>query len=143
MSEKLITGLTAYRIINTKTEWLVTKTDKDSEWELPKSLVRRGESSVSALIRAMQDDMGLKGRIIEEAGRNSLVKKVDGEQVNEKHLYYVARTSVADETNGKFAEKKWTQFSRAQKLLGSVREQKILQLAQEVLKECRKENKKI
>ena len=143
MVDKLIAGLTAYRIQGTKTEWLVAKATKDSDWELPKSGVRRGESSVSALIRAMGEDMGLKGRVIEEAGRTSLAKTVDGEQVNEKLLFYIVRTIGAEETKGKFAEKKWTGFAQAHKLLGLVREQKMLQQAAEVLKECRKENKKL
>lgn len=143
MVDKLITGLTGYRLQNTKTEWLVTKATKDSDWELPKSGVRRGESSVSALIRAMQEEMGLKGRVLEESGRTNLIKTADGEQVNEKLLFYLVRTAPAEETKGRFAEKRWAGYTQAHKLLGLVREQKILEQAAEILKECRKENKKL
>ena len=143
MIDKLITGATAYRVEKAKTEWFVVKADKDSDWELPKSSVRRGESSVSALIRAMQEEIGIKGRVIEEAGRTSLSKIADGEAVNEKLLFYVVKISGAEDEKSRYSLVRWAQYGQAKKLLSLVREQKMLEQAQEVLKQCRKENKKL
>lgn len=135
MSDKLIAGIAACRRRRGETEWLLTAPQKKDTWELPKDTVRRGESSVSAAIRFLAEFLGIRGRIIEEAGRASTAP--------DKFIFYLMYLTGI--RNGESLpktlslENKWFSYAQATKKLSLARERRILKQAKNVFREWQKE----
>lgn len=140
MTEKLITGAVACRKRRGQTEWLLVQSDKNREWEIPKDAVRRGESSVGAVIRFMTEENGLRARVLEEAGRATVSTK-DGTE--EKLIFYLMYLAGGTDTvawkEKKKTEIKWFPYAAAGKKLSLAREKRILKQANNVFKEWQKE----
>ena len=133
MINKLVAGIVAYRDKKGGTEWFVIKTAESSGWELPKMDVRRGESSARAAIRLM-DDFGESARILEEAGRATVSTTSNGESVDQKLIFYLMRRGIGGMVAIKKVDGKWIPYASAKRSLALVREQRILQQANAVLK---------
>ncbi|MDO8503857.1 MAG: hypothetical protein Q7S60_04180 [bacterium] len=133
MINKLVAGIVAYRDKKGQTEWFVVKTNPLSGWELPKMDARRGESSVRAGIR-MMDEIGESARVLEEAGRATVSTKSNGESVDQKIIFYLARRSTEGMVAIREVEGKWIPYASAKRSLTLVREQRIIQQANAVLK---------
>lgn len=120
--------------------WLVA--DKDGNWEIPKVTVRRGESSVRAVVRMTSEIVGMNARILEEVGRHSGVVLVNGKAVAQKTYYYLMFLKAVGEIMG-FEKYRWMDFKKATKALELKREKDALGQAEELIKKWEKERKKI
>ncbi|MBI4033052.1 MAG: hypothetical protein HY377_00825 [Candidatus Blackburnbacteria bacterium] len=129
----LVAGIVAYRDKRGQTEWFVIKTAESSGWELPKRDVRRGESSVRAAIRLM-DDVGESARVLEEAGRATVSTTSDGESIDQKLIFYLMRRGTGGMVGITKVEGKWMPYASAKRGLSLVREQRILQQANSTLR---------
>lgn len=141
MQEKLITGSAVCRRRKSQTQWLLVRATKNGGWEFPKDSVRRGESSVSAIIRYLNEAVGLRARIIEEAGRATVSSTSKGETQEEKLVFYLACLAGGQVQNGHIKRKdmKWFSSALAAKNLSLARERRILKQANNVFKEWQKE----
>lgn len=146
---KTITGAVAYREKKNSPEWYIVKKKDSNNWELPKSDVRGGESSVSAIIRYMNESLGIKAQVLEEASRTKLTVNLNGAPTEQNLYYYIMRQgkSIPDEFPIKLlisVEGEWVSFAIAKRRIELVREQKALIGANDYFKECQKaKNKKI
>lgn len=135
MTEQLITAATVYRKKRGAVEWMVLKPEPKTPGELPKGPVRRGESSVGAILRILREDRGMTVEVMEESGRLS--------RAGEKIIYYLIESSNGETPRSKEIQKqeKWGQYSQVAKYLGSDKEKKMLSLAKNVFKELQKVKK--
>lgn len=120
--------------------WIVG--DKDGNWEIPKVTVRRGESSVRAVIRMTSEIVGMNARILEEVGRHSAIVLVNGKATPQKTYYYLLFLKAAGEIMG-FEKYQWMDFKKAVKAVELKREKDALKSAEELIKKWEKEKKEI
>lgn len=137
-NQVLVAGATLFRNPKEDMEWFITKSVADNKWELPKVIVRKGESSVRAVLRIMGEKGGMTTRVLEEAGRAGGVTTVGGKTIPQRHIYYLMLLkSTAGEPIG-FGESEWLDFAGAVKKLSSKREQTVLKQAREEYKKWKK-----
>lgn len=138
MPDKLIAGAVAYRERRGLVEWFLVKAADNNNWELPKSDVRRGESSVRAALRHLKEGAGVRALVLEEAGRVNVSSTRQGNSTDEKLIFYLMRQSKGAPEIGIFLEGKWLKLALAKKQLKLTREQKVLSQAADVLKAWQK-----
>ncbi len=143
MKEKIILvgGAVVYRKVNGKTTWFVVKQKENSDWELPKTTARRGESSVRAVIRAMGEQGGMRAKVLEEVGRGGGAVMLNGRTVPQRYLYYLMINKEGSEVLG-FVDYDWFEFSKAIRKLTAKRDQAMLRSARDLLKKIESEKKK-
>lgn len=150
MTQKLTAGAVAFREHKGAIEWFVIKTADKDTWELPKTDVKSGESSVSAILRYMNDSLSMKATVLEEAGRASATVNHNGSAIEQKLIFYIIRQGgkatpedLVDIPKGTIkATGQWFAYPAVKKKLGLVREQKMIVQANDYLKECKKEKEK-
>ena len=119
--------------------WIVA--DKDGNWEIPKVTVRRGESSVRAVIRMTSEIVGTNAKILEEVGRHSAVVLVNGKATPQKIYYYLLFLKAVEEIMG-FEKYQWMDFKKATKALELKREKDALRTQRNSLKNGRRKKRK-
>ena len=129
--EKLVltAGAIVFKEGRGKSHWLITKQAENDEWEIPKVLVRKGESSVRAAMRMMGEKGGMTTQVLEEAGRAGGVTTINGKTLPQRYLYYLM---LLKEPSGEvigFAAHKWFEYAKAVRKLSSKREQTMLRQA--------------
>jgi 8-oxo-dGTP pyrophosphatase MutT (NUDIX family) len=140
----LVSGACVFKDTRGGRRWLVVRQDgEDSQWEIPKVLVRKTESSARAAIRLMAEQGGMHAQVLEEAGRAGGSTTVNGKVVPQRYLYYLMIQKSAGEMIG-FEEFKWLDYAKAQRKLFSKREKLMLRQARQELRkwEKRQQNKK-
>ncbi|HJX45606.1 MAG TPA: NUDIX domain-containing protein [Patescibacteria group bacterium] len=134
----LISGAVVFRRLkNGKELWLCVKLSKDSDWEMPKVLVRKGESSVRAAIRYMAESGGMNAKVLEEVGRMGGSTVVGGKVIPRRYIYYLMMERSPGE-NLSIDEMVWHDLKKTQKMLALKKEKEMLKQASKVLKEWRK-----
>jgi len=97
----LISGACTFREVKGQNRWFLIKLPDLEEWEIPKVLVRKGESSVRAALRMMGEKGGMTTRVLEEAGRAGGVTTINGRTFPQRHIYYLmVAKSMAGEAIG-------------------------------------------
>ena len=134
-----IGGALVYKEVRGKRSYMVV-TNADGNWEVPKVTVRRGESSVRAVIRMTGEIAGMNARILEEVGRYSTVVFVNGKTVNQKTYYYLLILKSAGEVLG-FIKYQWVDSKKAQKIIELKREKDLIKAAEDMIKGWEKEKK--
>jgi ADP-ribose pyrophosphatase YjhB (NUDIX family) len=120
--------------------WFLVK-EKDSEiWGFPKTIVRRGESSVRAGIRFMAEQGGMRAKVLEEAGRSGGAAKINGRAVTQRYLYYLMVFKDGGEVLG-FEDSIWLEHGKALRRLESKRDIQAFKQAKVILKEVQKKRK--
>jgi hypothetical protein len=131
-----------YRNQKDSLEWFISKKQDSEEWELPKVLVRKGDSSVRATLRLMGEKGAMNVRVLEEVGRAGGSATVNGKSVSQRYLYYLQVLKSSSEEAIGFSEYLWGDYSKVVKKLSSKREQAMLKSAVKMVKEIKKENRK-
>jgi len=137
----LIGGAVVFRDHRGKRQWLIAKQKEDSDWEIPKVNVRKGESSVRSVIRLTGEQGGMTARVLEEAGRTSGNAVINGKPVSQKYYYYLMFQKAGVEDIIGLGEYKWMEYAQANKVLNLKREKDMLKGAKDVLKEWEKTHK--
>jgi hypothetical protein len=138
--EILIAGATVYKKQDDKVLWFIVKQSEENGWEIPKTTVRRGESSVRAVIRQMGEQGGMRTKVLEEVGRNIASATLNGKVVPQRYIYYLMLQRGDNEVLG-FVEYDWVDYAKAMKKVENKKEQKILEKARELMKEIQKTGK--
>lgn len=76
-----------------KSEWevLVTQHSKHKGWDFPKGHIESGESSESAALREVEEEVGVKAEIIERVGQTQYFYYEEGEKVLKTVVYYLMK----------------------------------------------------
>lgn len=116
--------------------WFLIK-EEDGGWEFPKSIARKGESSVRAAIRCMAEQGGIRLKVLEEAGRAGGAVRLDKKVVTQKHLYYLGESKDEGQELG-FQQWGWFPHTKALRMLEGKREKEMLKEAKKIFKEVLK-----
>lgn len=135
----LIGGALMFRERGGKTSWLVVKPEADDEWQLPKGLVYREESSVRAVIRTLGKLAGLRSAVLEEVGRVSSTTTSKGNPLSRRIIYYLVQLRGKLEVDDIPVKRQWLEFASAKSRLGTQAEKKMLIQARGVLSQWRKQ----
>lgn len=141
-NEIFVGGAVLFKDSRGKRSFLVVKQEKDSEWEIPKITVRRGESSVRAVIRMTGELAGMTAVVLEEAGRYSAMATINNRLVTQRFLYYLMVQKAGGAELIGFDKSEWMDYGKAIKKLASKKERDILKQGKQVLKEWEKAHKK-
>jgi 8-oxo-dGTP pyrophosphatase MutT (NUDIX family) len=137
-----ISGAVVFRDNRGKRQYFLVKQSGGKDWEIPKVAVRRGESSVRAVLRMIGEQAGINARILEEAGRGTGSVVVNGKTVPQKHYYYLLMQRAGGEVLG-FDDYRWVEYAKALRLIFLKKEKGILRSAREVLTKWEKERSKM
>jgi ADP-ribose pyrophosphatase YjhB (NUDIX family) len=134
----IIGGAVIFRENRGKRQFLLVKQKENVDWEIPKVVVRRGESSVRAVIRLASEQGGMAVRVLEEAGRATGTTIVNAKSIPQKFYYYLMLQKGGSSDLIGFDEFKWLDHGDALKKLGLKKEKDMLSEAKDVLKEWEK-----
>jgi 8-oxo-dGTP pyrophosphatase MutT (NUDIX family) len=137
-----ISGAVVFRDNRGRRQYFLVKQSGGKDWEIPKVAVRRGESSVRAVLRMIGEQAGINARILEEAGRGTGSVVVNGKTVPQKHYYYLLMQRAGGEVLG-FDDYRWVEYAKALRLIFLKKEKGILRSAREVLTKWEKERSKM
>jgi ADP-ribose pyrophosphatase YjhB (NUDIX family) len=138
----LIGGAVVFREHRGKGQWLVVKQKEDGDWEIPKVTVRKGESSVRAVIRLTGEQAGMTARVLEEAGRATGTTIVNNKSIPQKYYYYLMLQKAGGTDAIGFNDFQWLEYGVAAKKLSLKREKDMLKGGRDVLKEWEKTHNK-
>lgn len=125
-----------------KPEWFVSEQSKGGEWEIPKVVVRKGESSVRAAIRMTGEKGSMTTRVLEEIGRAGGVATVSGRTLPQRYIYYLMLLKSSMEEPIGFSNFAWLEYAKAVRKLSSKRERAMLKVARKMLNEWRRKRRK-
>lgn len=136
--EVLVSVAVVFKTRAGRNSWLLVKSGSD-EWQLPKGVVRRTESSVRAAIRMLSEFAGIRGRVIEEVGKTSTRSGHDGKSFTRRTIYYLMQQRGKD---GVIASAKtaWVNPKKIRGKLKSATERKIIIQARHLLGEWQKQD---
>lgn len=137
----LISSCAVYHQDGNKINWFIVKQNDETGWEIPKTPVRRGESSVRAVIRMMGEQGGMRAKVLEEVGRSGGSASINGKIVSQRYIYYLLVQRGDTQVLG-FVEYEWMDYAKAIKKLKSKKDQSMLAKAREVMKEVQKDKKR-
>lgn len=135
----LVAGAVVFKEYRRKLTWLIVKRNEENGWEIPKAIVRKGESSVRAAIRLMGEQAGMGAKVLEEAGRAGGTTSINGRILPQKNIYYLMMQKSAGEILG-FDDYIWLDYAQAVRKLGRKRERAVLKQAREELRSWKKQN---
>jgi 8-oxo-dGTP pyrophosphatase MutT (NUDIX family) len=136
-----IGGAIVFRENRGKRQFLLVKTKEDGDWEIPKVIVRKGESSVRSVIRLTSEQGGMTVRVLEEAGRSTGTTILNGKSIPQKYYYYLMLQKGGSSELIGFIEFKWLEYAEAVKKVPLKREKDMFNQAREVLKLWEKTHK--
>lgn len=138
----LVGGVCLFKEEEGKCFWLVIKNKEEGEWELPKIVVRKVESSVRAVLRMLGEQGGMSVRILEEVGRSGGVTTLNNKVVPQRVIYYLLRQRSAEGEIIGFSEFEWFDYTKAVKKLSQKKEAQMLGVARDMYKTWSKNRKK-
>ncbi|HKC04449.1 MAG TPA: NUDIX domain-containing protein [Patescibacteria group bacterium] len=134
----VIGGAVIFRENRGKRQYLLVKQKEAKDWEIPKVTVRKGESSVRAVIRLASEQGGMAVRVLEEAGRSTGTTIVNAKSIPQKFYYYLMFQKGGSSDLIGFDEFKWMEHADAMKKLVVKKEKDMLKAGKDVLKEWEK-----
>jgi len=134
----VIGGAVIFKENRGKRQFLLVKGKDSLDWEIPKVTVRKGESSVRAVIRLASEQGGMAVRVLEEAGRATGTTIINAKAIPQKFYYYLMLQKGGSSDLIGFDQFKWIEYSDALKKLTIKREKDMLKGGKDVLKEWEK-----
>jgi hypothetical protein len=138
----LVSGAIIFKDQRNGRKWLLVKHSEGDEWEIPKVVVRKVESSVRAIIRMMGEQGGMSIQVFEEAGRAGGVTTVNGKTLPQRYLYYLATYKSAEGEMVGFEKTRWFEYAKAVRKLSTKRERAMIKSARKELRTLIREQKK-
>lgn len=113
----------------------------EGNWELLKTNVRRGESSVRSVIRYTTEQGNMATRVLDEVGRATGAGTLNNRSITYKYIYYLMLFKAGAEITG-MGEISWFNKEQAIKKITLKREKDMIKTANTMIKEWEKKNKK-
>lgn len=139
-NEVMVGGAVVFKEGKAKKLFLLSK-NNEGNWEILKTTVRRGESSVRAVIRYTSEQGNMNARVLDEVGRASGTTTINTRTVSQKFIYYLMYFKAGAEVMG-LGEVSWFDKEQAMKKITLKREKDILKEANSMIKEWEKTHKK-
>ena len=138
--EMLVGGAVVFKEGRNKNLFLLVK-NSEGDFEILKSIVRRGESSVRSVIRYTSEQGSMNTRVLDEVGRNTGAGIVNNKSVTYKYIYYLLLYKAGAEIMG-IGDTSWFDYQTASRKLKLKKEKDILKIASSMVKEWQKKRKK-
>jgi hypothetical protein len=138
----LVSGACIFKEVRGNIKWFVVKQNDEDNWEIPKVLVRKGESSVRGALRMMGEKGNMTTRVLEEAGRFGGITTVNGKKLPQRYIYYLMLSRASSGEAIGFTENAWLEYKKAIKILNSKREKSVLKQASIELSRIKKKGMK-
>lgn len=138
----LIGGAIIFRDNRGKRQFLVVKQKEGDDWEIPKVTVRKGESSVRAVIRLTGEQAGMTAKVLEEAGRATGSTIINAKSIPQKYYYYLMMLKAGGAEAIGFNDVQWLEYAAVVKKVSLKREKDMFKGAKDVLKEWEKTHNK-
>jgi hypothetical protein len=122
-------------------KFFIIKEPGSEKWEFVKLLVRKGESSVRAVIRIMGEKGAMTVRVLEEAGRYKSAATTNGKTLTQNNIYYIMLLKSSSKEAKVFGEIAWLDYAKAIKKLTSKKEASMLKSARDIIKEWERKRK--
>jgi hypothetical protein len=139
-NEVMVGGAVVFKEGKAKKLFLLSK-NNEGNWEILKTTVRRGESSVRSVIRYTSEQGNMNARVLDEVGRASGTATINSRAVSQKFIYYLMYFKAGAEVSG-LGEVSWFDKEQSMKKLTLKREKDILKEANSMIKEWEKTHKK-
>lgn len=139
-NEVLVGGAIVFKEGKAKKLFLLSK-NNEGNWEILKTTVRRGESSVRAVIRYTSEQGNMNARVLDEVGRATGTATVNTRTITQKFIYYLMYFKAGAEVMG-LGEVAWFDKEQSMKKITLKREKDILKTANSMIKEWEKTHKK-
>lgn len=139
--EMLVSAAIIFKEVRGKRKYLIVKTKDSKNWEIPKVIVRRGESSVRAVLRLTGEQCAMSARILEEVGRHSQSVVLNGRAVNQKYYFYLLMQRFGGDEILSFDETSWVDLPSAAKKVTDKKDKEMFNNTKDVLKIWEKEKK--
>ena len=138
--EMLVGGAVIFKEGKGKNLFMLTK-NNEGEFEILKSTVRRGESSVRSVIRYTSEQGNMNTRVLDEVGRATGAGILNNKPVTYKYIYYLLLFKAGIEISG-MGDISWFDYATASKKLKLKKEKDMLKIASSMVKEWEKNKKK-
>lgn len=130
-----------YKEVRGTRRYLIVRKGEEDKWEFPKIVVRRGESSVRAVIRMLGEAAGIGAKVLEEVSRVNSIVAVNGKSMPQRLFYYLLIQKAEGEIIG-FDKFEWLDTKGVSKKLSLKRERDVLRESEKMIKAWEKEAKK-
>ena len=137
-----IGGAVVFRDYRGKRQFLLVRQKDGKGWEIPKVTIRKGESSVRAVIRMTSEQGGMTVRVLDEAGRFSGTTVVNNKTIPQRFYYYLILQKGGSSEMIGFDEFKWAEYGESFKKITTKKEKEMLKGGRETLKEWEKTHTK-
>lgn len=137
--EKLIREFSAGGVVFKKTPrkilWLIIKHAGTDRWQLPKGLLNEGESSKEAALREVEEEGGVKVRLIDKIGVSQYFYFFKGQRVFKTVTYFLMEylSDTDDGHDHEVDEAVFLDFEGAIKNLSFERDKEILKKAKDLV----------
>ena len=138
----LVSGAILFKEVAGVQKYFVIKEPNDDKWQFVKLIVRKGESSVRAVIRIMGERGAMTVRVLEEAGRFRSVSTNNGKALTQNNIYYIMLLKSSSKEAKAFGDVLWLDYIKASKKLSSKKEAAMLKNTRDILKEWEKKRKR-
>lgn len=136
MKRAFSAGGVVFKTVGDATYVLLISTKGGEVWALPKGLIEKGESSEEAALREIEEETGIRGKIVDELGEVSYWFKLKDEKYFKTVKYYLVEYlegSINPDFEVDSAE--WFKIDEALKRLTYKSDREILEKALEKLSE--------
>jgi 8-oxo-dGTP pyrophosphatase MutT (NUDIX family) len=134
-------GGVVYRKLKTKnsklkTEWLICKHSGYKKWVFPKGLIDKGETSEETALREVEEETGVKAKIMEKIPEKiTYFYHFGGEKIFKGVVYFLMEYVSGNEKNHDFEmeEVEWVDYNEAKRRLGFESDRKVLEKAKKMI----------
>ena len=142
MKREISAGGVVYRKLKVKSEkskilWLVCKHSGYKKWVLPKGLINEGEMAEAAAVREVQEETGVKARIVAKIKPvEKYTYTLNGERVFKIVQYFLMEYVSGDvaDHDWEMEEVEWLEFGEAYKRLDFSGQKRTLKLGEKMVK---------
>lgn len=130
-------GGAVFRKDDSEALWLVIKPSGKNTWRLPKGLIDRGETSIEAAQREVEEEAGVETEVIGKIGQDKYFYNMGRELIYKMVTYYLMRYLADSKSpiSWETEEIEWLPFEEALTRLTFRGEKEILQKAKELLEQ--------
>lgn len=115
--------------------WLVIKPKGNNRWRLPKGWIERGESSIGAAKREVQEEAGVEAEILGKVGSEKYFFVQDKQKIFKTVVFYLMRYIKEAESGFTWETEAidWLPFEEAKERLAFDKEKELLEKAKQIL----------
>lgn len=134
--DEVSAGGVVYRRTGDALEVVLCKAAGYERWVLPKGLVQRNESNEAAAIREVEEEVGVRGRLVAALGEpEKYIYTARGVRVFKRVYYFLLEYEAGDirPQAGEILEARWMPIDEAIEIAGYKQTKDVLRRAQAIL----------